>query len=227
MECASRTICQFKHLLAAAQTMGGGRDTPGAVAGFLGATQRPAKPLVGRMHCRWPLGPSETGGPPVGKTTRSQGTPWMVVVDGAGTPLDADLDSASPTAVTLLEQTFDAGAVGHPGKPGRPRQRPKRLMADRGDDSHPRRARWARRGIEPIIPAPRPPMRHPSRWAPVAAASATVDRRADVRVAGPFSAPRGALCASAHRLCRRLASRLCSSDVTEGFEMTSSRATSI
>ncbi len=36
---------------------------------------------------------------------------------------------------------------------GRPRQRPERLIADRGYDSNPLRERLVRRGIEPIIPA--------------------------------------------------------------------------
>jgi transposase len=77
----------------------------------------------------------------------------MVLVDGAGTPLGAYLEAASPAEVTLLEQTLDTVAVGRPGKPGRPRKRPKRLIADRGYDSDPWRARLVRRGIEPIIPA--------------------------------------------------------------------------
>jgi transposase len=92
---------------------------------------------------------------PIGTTKRGKGTKWMVLVDGAGTPLGAHLDAASPAEVTLLEHTLETVAVGRPGKPGRPRQRPARLIADRGDDSNPLRARWARRGIEPIIPARR------------------------------------------------------------------------
>jgi transposase len=79
----------------------------------------------------------------------------MVLVDGAGPPWGADLDAASPAEVTRLEQTLDTIAVGRPGKPGRPRQRPARLIADRGYDSHPLRARLARRGIAPMIPARR------------------------------------------------------------------------
>jgi transposase len=79
----------------------------------------------------------------------------MVVVDGAGPPWGADLEAASPAEVTLLEQTLDTVAVGRPGQPGRPRQRPERLIAERGDDSNPLRARLARRGIDPIIPARR------------------------------------------------------------------------
>src|SRR5918912_2850286 len=107
------------------------------------------------MRCRWQLRSGEKGGLKGGKTTRGKGTKWMVVVDGAGTPLGAYLDAASPAEVTLLEQTLDTVAVGRPGKPGRPRKRPARLIADRGYDSNPLRARLARRGIEPIIPARR------------------------------------------------------------------------
>src|SRR5919204_3504810 len=104
------------------------------------------------MLCRWELHSCEKGGPKVGTTKRGKGTKWMVLVDGAGTPLGAYLEAASPAEVTLLERTLDTVAVGRPGKPGRPRQRPARLIADRGDDSHPRRARLVRRGIAPIIP---------------------------------------------------------------------------
>jgi transposase len=71
------------------------------------------------------------------------------------------LEAASPAAVTLLERTLDTVAVGRPGKPGRPRKRPERLIADRGYDSNPLRARLVRRGIEPIIPARRNHQRAP------------------------------------------------------------------
>ena len=79
----------------------------------------------------------------------------MVLVDGTGPPLGAYLDAVSPAEVTLLENTLGTAAVGRPGKPGRPRKRPERLIADRGSGSHPLRARLARRGIDPIIPARR------------------------------------------------------------------------
>ena len=68
---------------------------------------------------------------------------------------EQSLEAASPAEVTRLEHTLDTVAVGRPGKPGRPRKRPERLIADRGSDSNPRRARLAQRGIEPIIPAQR------------------------------------------------------------------------
>ena len=101
----------------------------------------------------WELHPGQKRGPKVGTTKRGKGTKWMVLVDGTGTPLGAYLEAASPAEVPLLEQALDTVAVGRPGKPGRPRKRPDRLIADRGYDSKPLRARLARRGIEPIIPA--------------------------------------------------------------------------
>ena len=85
----------------------------------------------------------------------------MVVVDGAGPSVGADLEAAAPAAVTRLEQTLETVAVRRPGKPGRPRQRPERRIAARGYDSNPLRARLARRGIEPIIPARRNHTRAP------------------------------------------------------------------
>lgn len=107
------------------------------------------------MLRRWQLCAREKRGAKVGKTKRGKGTKWMVLVDGAGTPLGAYLDAASPAEVTLLEKTLATVAVGRAGKPGRPRTRPDRLIADRGYDSNPLRAALARRGIEPIIPARR------------------------------------------------------------------------
>jgi IS5 family transposase len=77
----------------------------------------------------------------------------MLLVDGAGTPLGAHLDSASPSEVKVLEQTIAAVQVRRAHRPGRPRSKPDRLVLDRGYDSNRLRARLAKRGIEPIIPA--------------------------------------------------------------------------
>ena len=101
----------------------------------------------------WELCAGEKGGAKVGPTKRGKGTKWMVLVDGAGTPLGAYLESASPAEGQLLEATLDTVAVTRPHKPGRPRKRPDRLIADRGYDSNAVRALLVRRGIEPIIPA--------------------------------------------------------------------------
>jgi hypothetical protein len=84
-----------------------------------------------------------------------------VLVADTAPPLGADLAAVPPAEVTRLETTLDTVAVGRPGRPRRPRKRPERLIAERGSASHPLRARWARRGIEPILPARRPHKRAP------------------------------------------------------------------
>lgn len=78
----------------------------------------------------------------------------MVLADGKGTPLGVSVASASPSETKLLDPTLEAVSVKRMG-PGRPRKRPKRLIADLGFDSNPVRASLAARGIEPIIPARR------------------------------------------------------------------------
>lgn len=74
----------------------------------------------------------------------------MVLVDGEGVPLGVRLESASPNEVTLAEPTL--GQVSVPRRKGRPRQKPKRVIADRAYDSDPLRQRLKLRGIELIVP---------------------------------------------------------------------------
>jgi len=62
----------------------------------------------------------------------------MVVVDGAGVPLGSQLASASPAEVTLAEGTLKKISVPQPR--GRPRNRPLRVIADRGSMAMPIRA---------------------------------------------------------------------------------------
>jgi len=76
----------------------------------------------------------------------------MVVVDGAGVPLGDHLNAASPSEVKLVEATLAAIRVGRRHHAGRPRQKPLRLIADRGYDSDPLRKQLAARGIELIAP---------------------------------------------------------------------------
>jgi transposase len=93
----------------------------------------------------------QKGGDAVGKTKRGKGTKWMVVVDGQGVPLASQLASASPAEVTLAEGTLRAISV--PGRgPGRPRSRPRRVIADRGYDSDPLRGRLLQRGMLLLSP---------------------------------------------------------------------------
>lgn len=75
----------------------------------------------------------------------------MVLVDGQGIPLGAQLTSASPAEVTLAETTLAHVRVPCWGR-GRPRQKPQRIIADRAYDSNPLRDRLHRRGIELLVP---------------------------------------------------------------------------
>jgi len=105
---------------------------------------------VGRSLSRRQLRPGKKGGAAVGKTKRGKGTKWMVLVDGEGLPLGVRLETASPSEVTLAETTLAQVRVPRPK--GRPRQKPERVIADRGYDSDPLRQRLRRRGIELIVP---------------------------------------------------------------------------
>jgi transposase len=76
----------------------------------------------------------------------------MVVVDGRGIPLGDHLCSASPSEVRLAETTLAAIHVGRRHRAGRPRQKPLRVIADKGYDSDALRRRLRRRGILLIAP---------------------------------------------------------------------------
>ena len=106
---------------------------------------------MGRGLHRRQLRTGKKGGACVGKTKKGKGTKWMVVVDGEGIPLGSTLASASPAEVTLAESTLEAIKVPRRGR-GRPKKRPKRLIADRGYDSDPLRERLKRIKIDLIAP---------------------------------------------------------------------------
>jgi transposase len=93
--------------------------------------------------------PAKKGAPPSAKPS-GKGTKSMVLGDGQGIPLGILLESASPAEVTLPDATRKEVRVPRPK--GRPRQKPKRVIADRGYDSDPLRKRWKKRGVELISP---------------------------------------------------------------------------
>lgn len=95
--------------------------------------------------------PAKRGSEKVGLTRKGKGTKWMFVVDGNGLPLGFHLDSASRAEVRLAQQALDTIKVARPR--GRPKQRPKKLVADRGYDSSAFRQALRRRGIRMCIPA--------------------------------------------------------------------------
>ncbi|GIV64737.1 MAG: transposase [Bellilinea sp.] len=75
----------------------------------------------------------------------------MVVVDGTGVPIGLHVASAQPHERTLAEATLRTIRV--PRRRGRPRTRPKEVVADNADDSAAVRNDLRRRGITPTIPA--------------------------------------------------------------------------
>lgn len=74
----------------------------------------------------------------------------MLVVENQGLPMGGLVASAQPAEVKLAEATLATVKVPQPK--GRPRTRPKEVVADKGYDSGPLRRRLRRRGIKPCIP---------------------------------------------------------------------------
>jgi len=75
-----------------------------------------------------------------------------VVSDGNGIPLAAHLTAASEHELRHALFVMDQIRVST-GRPGRPKQRPKTLAADKGYDSRKFRRELRERNIQPIIPA--------------------------------------------------------------------------
>ena len=82
----------------------------------------------------------------------------MLGVDGGSLPLGLQLGSAQRADVTLAAPALDTVRVPRPC--GRPRQRPARMVADRGYDSAAFRPLLRARGIGMCIP----PRRRPTTW---------------------------------------------------------------
>lgn len=75
----------------------------------------------------------------------------MLVTEGAGVPLSLMIESAQRAEVHLAIAVLDRLKVPN-GHGGRPRKRPRTLVADKGYDSRALRTQLWRRGIRPCIP---------------------------------------------------------------------------
>lgn len=147
---SAATISQRIHLLAPFAGLGGARSAGRGLARPVVAARPKRLIAMGRDLSRWKLCAREKRGLAVGKTKRGKGTKWMLLVDGQGIPLGVLLASASPHEATLAEATLAQVKVPRPR--GRPRQCPRRIIADKAYDSDPLRHRLNQRGIELIAP---------------------------------------------------------------------------
>src|SRR5438477_595685 len=144
----ARRVPLASHVLAQTARLGRARCLAQYLAGVSGRTQRTEATAVERVFPGREFCSRQKRGAGVGKTKRGKGTKWRVVVDGQGLPLGKHLCSASPHETQLAETTLATIRVGCRTHAGRPRQKPLRLIADRGYDSDPLRTRLAKRGID-------------------------------------------------------------------------------
>ena len=108
----------------------------------------------------------QKGGDGVGKTKVGKGSKVMTVVDGNGLPIGLHVDSATPHELKLAQTTLNSIRV--PQKRGRPKTRPKELVADKAYDSADFRRQLRARGIKPTIPTfERRKRTHPKRGRPL------------------------------------------------------------
>jgi transposase len=96
----------------------------------------------------------------VGLTGKGKGSRLMLATDANGLPLGMLTTSAGVSEVRMAEATLATIAV--PQKKGKPKSRPRQLIADKGYDSRTLRQSLHLRGIRPCIP----PKRRPKNWKP-------------------------------------------------------------
>jgi transposase len=89
----------------------------------------------------------------------------MMVADGQGLPIGLQVASARPHERTLAESIL--ATINVPQRRGRPRTRPRELIADRGYDSQVFRQRLRRRGIKPTTPTIERRRHRPKRGRPI------------------------------------------------------------
>jgi transposase len=130
-------------VLASLQSLDRSRHLEGGLGKIVAQAQSPWTHPLGRSNGRRHVFLGEKRGQCVGKTKRGKGTKTMVLTDGRGLPLGAEIASASPHEVTLIEPLLEQRVLP---------KKPRRLIYDPAGDSDPLRERLARRGIELVCP---------------------------------------------------------------------------
>jgi len=139
----TRPLSVTANVLASIQSLDRGRRLASSLGTAVAQAPSPRPDPLGRSDGRWHIFLGEKRGLCVGKTKRGKGTKTMVLVDGRGLPLGAEVASASPHEVTLIEPLLNERIL--PNKP-------RRLIYDAAADSDPLRARLAKRSIELVSP---------------------------------------------------------------------------
>lgn len=139
----TKDLSLVPHLLATPEGVERGWHLREGLGPFASEARRSrAGELAGDL-CRWHVCLGKKGGDCVGKTKRGKGTKIMLLADGSGVPLAADVHSASPAEVRLIEPLLAKRVL---------RRRPKRLIYDKAADCDALRIRLAKRGIDLISP---------------------------------------------------------------------------
>jgi transposase len=143
VERSSGALSLATDLLASVQGLDRSRRVEAGLGTALAQAQSPRPHPLERSDGRRHVFLGEKRGLCVGKTKRGKGTKIMVLADGRGLPLGAEIASASPHEVTLIEPLLAQRVL--PTKPHR-------LIYDLAADSDPLRTRLAKRGIELVCP---------------------------------------------------------------------------
>ncbi len=110
--------------------------------------------IIDTSHVRAMGGGEQTGPSPVDR--RKKGSKHVVLTDGQGIPLVVRTIPANTADANQTTPTVDAvPPIG--GKPGHPRQRPERVMGDRGFDDEEEREKLRQRGVDPELAKRRTP----------------------------------------------------------------------
>jgi transposase len=110
--------------------------------------------IIDSSHARAMGGGENTGPSPVDRGKK--GSKHQVVTDAQGVPLVVDTTPANtPDANQTVPMVDAVPPIG--GKPGRPRQRPDKVMGDRGYDDEDEREQLRERGIDPELAKRRTP----------------------------------------------------------------------